>query len=153
MSARLTISDLAPKFQAQIAAQLNAGKPIGIARADEMRKIEVVKAPKRIRQHAGDNMNRWEREYQELLKTQWEHVYREVSLPLANGVRYKVDFLCASADSTLTVSAFEVKGHARSTGIVKLKIAARLFPWIQFHLVTKRKKAHSGGWDVECVLP
>lgn len=38
----------------------------------------------------------------------------------------------------------------RDDAAVKLKVAARTFPWIAFHLVTKRK---GGGWDIQAVLP
>lgn len=115
-------------------------------------KATVEKA--RIRQHKGDGMNRWEREYLAVLDVQWSHIHREVSLPLANGLRYKVDFLCVSTKQpALEVVGYEVKGRARSTGIAKLKMAASLYPWIVFFLVTKRRKKDGGGWTEERVLP
>lgn len=160
MSARFTIADLPPKFQAQIAAQLAGGKPIGMARAAEVAKIEIVPHAdkKRIRQHAGDGMNNWEREYAAKLAAQYPGcaIHREVSLPLANGLRYKVDFLVAVHDKEsgkASVFGYEVKGLARSTGIAKAKMAARIFPWILFTLATKRRKKHGGGWSEETVLP
>jgi hypothetical protein len=107
-------------------------------------------APKRIRQHAGDSMNTWEREWRACVAHCYEHIYREVSLPLANGLRYKVDFLCV--DTMGAVYGYEVKGFARSTGIAKLKMAATLYPWIKFVLVSKRTKREGGGWNKEEVL-
>lgn len=112
--------------------------------------LKVAPAAKRIRQRTtGDGMNKWEREFGAHLALHWENVHREVSLPLANGLRYKVDFLCADG---VFVAGFEVKGFARSTGIAKLKMAARLYPWVRFHLATKRKDL-PGGWALEEVFP
>lgn len=108
----------------------------------------------RIRQRKGDGMNHWEREYLAILDIQWSHIHREVALPLANGLRYKLDFLCVSTkEKEIEVVGYEVKGFARSTGIAKLKMAARLYPWIVFFLATKRKKRDGGGWAEERVWP
>lgn len=111
---------------------------------------------RRIRQKTGDGMNGWEREFREsYLVPRWLHIHREVSLPLANGLRYKVDFLCAHtgqiwAGEVRDIIGYEVKGQARAAGIAKLKMAARLYPWIGFRLVTKRK---GSGWDIQEILP
>jgi hypothetical protein len=103
---------------------------------------------KRIRQCQGDGMNKWEREWRDRIAPFYEHIHREVSLPLANGLRYKVDFLCV--DQFGAVFGHEVKGIARATGIAKLKMAAALYPWIAFRLVTKRGQGRDD-WDVEDV--
>lgn len=119
-------------------------------------RVVAAGAPKkRIQQHQGDGMNNWERQFRGVLVTQWVHVHREVSLPLANGVRYKLDFLCVGIleEGRFQIAGFEVKGMARATGIVKLKVAAKEFPWIKFHLVTKQKKKDGGGWNVQEILP
>jgi hypothetical protein len=108
-------------------------------------------APKRIRQRQGDGMNKWEREFRDYIAPQFENIHREVSLPLANGLRYKLDFLCV--DKLGVVMGYEVKGFARSTGIAKLKMAASVYPWIKFVLVTKQGKMKGGGWDKEAVMP
>lgn len=106
-------------------------------------------AKKRIRQKSGDGMNKWERDFRaEYLEPRFASIHREVSLPLANGLRYKVDFLCCHTSGS--PKGYEVKGVARAAGIAKLKMAATLYPWIAFRLVTKRK---GGGWDIEEVRP
>lgn len=108
---------------------------------------------KRIKQRSGDGMNQWEREWRATIAGQWQHIYREPALPLANGCVFKVDFLCVSSiGDRLVIEGHEIKGRARVAGIAKLKIAARLFPWIAFRLVTKRRKAEGGGFSVEEVL-
>jgi len=45
--------------------------------------------------------------------------------------------------------AYEVKGFMRDDAAVKLKVAASLYPWIKFHLVTRKK----GEWIIQEVLP
>lgn len=151
---RPTIADLPPRHQAEVARQLNAGKPIGQARAKAVRQVECVPGKKRIRQRAGDGMNKWEREYLARLRADCtcDHIYREVSLPLANGVRYKVDFLVAYADvcgsKWVCVRAYEVKGHMRDDAAVKLKVAASVYPWIKFFLAYKVR----GNWRTQEVL-
>lgn len=132
-------------------------RSIGIAPAV----TPAASAPKRIRQHQGDGMNKWEREYLAVITANnpASSIHREVSLPLANGLRYKLDFLVATdatnghEDRVSCVIGYEVKGHRRPTGIAKVKMAARLFPWIAFKLVTKQGKRRGGGWDIEPVLP
>ena len=165
MSGRFTLDQLPAKYQAEVLRQLEPqSKPLGQARAQAVRKVEVVPTPakpKAIRQHQGDGMNKWERAFLADLRSRYSgslvSIHREVSLPIGNGVRYKVDFVVAmklSEDGGASiVRAFEVKGQFRSTGIVKLKVAASTYPWIQFYLVTKQKKKDGGGWDVEEVRP
>jgi hypothetical protein len=73
-----------------------------------------------------------------------------MTLKLANGVRYTPDFIVALSpvvQEIAQVLAFETKGFLRDDAGVKIKVAAQQWPWIAFHLVTKRK----GGWDVERV--
>lgn len=165
MSGRFTLEQLPPKYQAEVLRQLEPqSKPLGQARAQAVRQVEVVPAPtkpKGIRQHQGDGMNKWERAFLAELRSRYSgslvSIHREVSLPIGNGVRYKVDFVVAmklSEDGGASiVRAFEVKGQFRSTGIVKLKVAASTYPWIEFFLVTKQKKKAGGGWDIEGVRP
>lgn len=115
----------------------------------------TLKPGKRMRQKSGDGMNGWEREWLMLLRARPGHRtdHREASLPLANGLRYKLDFLTSRDDidpaDPYVIEGFEVKGFARSTGIAKLKMAATLYPWIKFYLVYKR----DGAWQTEDVKP
>lgn len=147
MSARLTIGDLAPKYQEQIAKQLGGG-PLGMARSEAVRAVPIVAVKPRIRQNSGDGMNKTERRYDGILRASWDYVYREPSLPLANGLKYKLDFLVVGNGGR--IEGHEVKGRAFAAGIVKVKMAARLFPWIKFFLVTAKK---GGEWQIDPVLP
>ena len=147
-SRRFSLDDLKPAQRAEVVAQLSNVKhptTIAVERAD-------IPAPasKPIRQRKGDGFNKWEREFLGELQQRHvgSHIHREVALPLANGTAYKVDFLVAKGFSA-EVLAYEVKGRRLSTGIVKLKVAASLYPWIKFHLVTRE----AGEWRDTEVLP
>lgn len=108
-----------------------------------------------IRQQQGDGMNKTERAFLSYLKAEYpeSHIHREVSLPLANGVRYKVDFLRADVDPVdgTGVFAYEVKGFMRDDAAVKLKVAAALYPWITFFLVSR--KSQKSTWEIQRVQP
>jgi hypothetical protein len=154
---RLSLHDLSPAHQAEAMACLRGGKLAGGEISRDLYQVtgDPYSVPqkrkdgagKRIRQTRGDGMNNTERRYYLRLVTEWDYVYREPALPLANGVKYKLDFLVVGQGGK--IEGHEVKGRAFATGIVKVKMAARLFPWISFRLVTEKK---GGGWDVEEVL-
>jgi hypothetical protein len=143
---RPALSDLSPRFQAQAVAQLH-GTP-----HPRTVKIEVAPQPpakKRIRQNAS-GLNKTEAAFEQWAKAggiQFAQFYSQaVTLRIANGCRYTPDFIATGA---VWLRAYEVKGFMRDDAAVKLKVAASLYPWITFHLVSKRK---GGGWDVQKVL-
>ena len=152
------IPDLNPAFIARNRAALGlvahpkTTHPTGI-----LAPARPVPVRPRLRQNQGDGMNKTERAFLGYLQAAFDPklatIHREVSLPLANGCRYKLDFLVGDrvvpSQGCLTVHGFEVKGFARDDAIVKLTVAARVYPWITFTLVSKRK---GGGWDFEGVL-
>lgn len=81
------------------------------------------------------------------LERQWLGVLRSVEhdwlgiqpigLKLADNCRYHPDFVTLH-DGQLT--AYEVKGFMRDDAAIKLKVAARNYPFIRFVLVTRVKK-------------
>ncbi len=77
-----------------------------------------------------------------------------ITLRIANGCRYTPDFIRVwkyevNADiTTHSILAYEVKGFMRGDAAVKLKVAASIYPWIKFHLVTKKK----GSWIIQEIL-
>lgn len=103
---------------------------------------EKIRIPKLI-----DGMNKLERAFwerferhdagQNLLRT-----YREpFTLRLAGRTTYKPDFV--STLTTLhgsTTTCWEVKGFMRDDAAVKIKVAAELYPWMHFVLVTRVKQ-------------
>lgn len=72
---------------------------------------------------------------------------QNVTLKLGNDTRYTVDFFIVDAKGH--VQGREVKGFMREDAHVKIKVAARMFPWIEFQIVRKTKN----GWDHQTVKP
>jgi hypothetical protein len=115
-------------------------------------------APKRIRQNSA-GLNKTEQAFKEHLEAKYDDdliapnqiLSQAVTLKLGNGVRYTPDFMLFWTDSSNASSptAWEVKGFIRDDAAVKLKVAASQYPWIKFHLVTRKK----GEWQIERVLP
>jgi hypothetical protein len=74
-----------------------------------------------------------------------------INLELANGCRYRPDAWVVYG-KPLQLLAYEVKGrHAWDDSVVKLKVAARAYPWIRFHLVTRPERL--GPWKIALVEP
>lgn len=115
-----------------------------------------AKPPKnRIRQNSA-GLNRTEQAFKEYLENMWRGTHIKVlaqciTLKIGNGVRYTPDFCFHARDdhTEQDLDAYEVKGFAREDAIVKLKVAASIYPWIKFHLVTRKK----GEWQIQEVLP
>lgn len=106
--------------------------------------------------------NRLEREFEAWLREEFMNARvqihpQAVTLRLANGVRYTGDVaMWMEPEKHLNdgqLSIWECKGFMRDDASVKIKVAARVYPWIKFHLVTKRRKQAGGGWDIEEVRP
>lgn len=138
-----TLSDLPAAFVARNAHLL------GQAPAAPRAKVEAPKD--RLRQD-GAGMNKTEAAFFEHLRETraGAYIHREPSLPIANGCRYKVDFLVATiTGAALCVEAYEVKGFMREDAAVKLKVAASVYPWISFFLVTRGK---GGTWSIQRIF-
>lgn len=69
--------------------------------------------------------------------------YEAVSLTLADGVRYRPDFLIHENDGRMTL--VEVKGHMREAARVRLTIAVEMYPAFGWFLLWARK----GGFEPE----
>lgn len=158
---RLTLADLSPKFQAQVAAQLRGvahPRTLSVAVVPDL--PAQVAAPQRIRQNRM-GLNKTEtafRGYLESVHTS-ERVYSQaITLGIANGCRYTPDFVVRRGGELIQLEAYEVKGFMRDDAAIKLKVAASLYPWIKFHLVTKRKGSGSGralaadAWEIQEVF-
>jgi hypothetical protein len=110
----------------------------------------LAKAPRAG--HLPKGMNKTEAAYAErleMLRRSGEilsYDFEAITLKLAPNTRYTPDFLVITSDAT--VELHEVKGHWYDDARVKIKVAARLFP---FRFVAVRKKSHrdGGGWDQE----
>lgn len=95
------------------------------------------------------SMNKTERAYSQYLQ-QLQHIgqidwfkYESVKLRLADNTFYTVDFMVMKSNGEL--EAHEVKGgYIFDDAMVKVKVAADLFPW-PFFIV---KKANGGRWEI-----
>lgn len=99
-----------------------------------------TKIPRRI-----DGMNKLETAFwQRLQEARFARVYREpFRLRLAGRTHYTPDFVSAQIierDVTPALTCWEVKGFMRDDAAVKLKVAAELYPWMRFVLVTRPRK-------------
>ena len=96
-------------------------------------------------------MNRMEEAFAErleLLKKSGEisdYRFEAATLRLAPKTTYTPDFLVVSDHITL----YEVKGFRRDDAMVKLKVAAKMFPFFEFILVTQDRQ----GWKYTTVEP
>lgn len=121
----MKLTDLAPHVRAKVAALL-------------------PEKPKRKR-----GMNRWERAFMEKLQAESARPvvrFEDVTLRLGHDCRYTPDLIAVTQDGAdWRVEAFEIKGFRRDDAMVKLRVAAREYPWITFHLV---ERAKGGEWKI-----
>ncbi len=99
--------------------------------------------------HVPGQMNKMEEAYAKRLEElrltgQIEgYVFEAVKLKLASRTFYTPDFLVIAKGGF--VELHEVKGHWEDDARVKIKVAARQFPWFSFVAITKKK----GEWCYE----
>lgn len=165
MSARFTLDQIAkmrPELQAQVAAQMQTCHPMQ-AEQYAPSPSPAAKSPgkPRIRQNSA-GLNKTEQAFFEFLQRgnpHRIHLAQSITLKIANGCRYTPDFItvcdCGSGTEmpehpqVSQIRAYETKGFFRDDAAVKLKVAATAYPWIKFHLVTRKK----GEWIIQEILP
>lgn len=88
--------------------------------------------------------------YEHDLKTNAEFLgIQNITLRLANHCRYTPDFTVYDR-ATKELSCYEVKGpHFWEDAKIKLKVAARSYPWITFYLCTRPKNEP---WNIEPII-
>ena len=94
-------------------------------------------------------LNKTERAYLEHLRSLsllWIGI-QNITVKIADDCRLTPDFCYVGADKKLTI--VDVKGFQREDALIKMKVAARLFPMFRFVIVTKQ----AGGWLVKDVDP
>lgn len=95
-----------------------------------------------------EGMNKTEAAYARFLDQQiaagevFEWRYEAIKLKLARKCFYTPDFFVLLPDGK--VEFHETKGFMRDDAAVKIKVAAKLFPWFTFRLIFKKKKH----WDI-----
>jgi hypothetical protein len=159
-------------------AQCGAGKPLVVAKRrklgqkmcdDIARDVLEMMTPPAAVVDGPRYRSKWEREYHGILKAKFPADWIEfepIRLKLAEKANYTPDFIVRKRrevqvgyvhpdsifEETSQLTAYEVKGFWREAARVRIKVAARLFPWIRFIAVRKQKKKDGGGW-VEEVFP
>jgi hypothetical protein len=99
-----------------------------------------------------DGMTKLERSFRDTLQDAFmKALVREwrrepITLRLAGRTRYTPDFLVVMPDSDLVF--VEIKGFMRDDAAVKLKVAAEMYPYFGWLLVTR---AGRHGWEVRIV--
>jgi hypothetical protein len=87
-------------------------------------------------------MNRLEARYAQQLDAQrrvgevlW-FGYEAITLKLAPDTRYTPDFAVITCEGEMQFH--ETKGHWRDDALVKIKVAANLFPWAEFRAINSK---------------
>lgn len=94
-------------------------------------------------------LNKTERAYYDYVRsnpnTDWIGV-QNMTFKLADDTRFTPDFnvLCGQ-----WMQCVDVKGFQREDALIKIKVAARMFPWATFVIVKKTKD----GWEHTSVKP
>ena len=95
--------------------------------------------------------NKWEMQFEEYLRN-GEGTNELMILPqaltfrLARATSYTPDIIMTDQEGGGNIIAYEVKGFWRQSGRIKIKMAARLFPFVTFIAVTRPK---GQGWQFE----
>lgn len=142
MPSRIDVSTLPRRYQAQISAQ--TGKRPTEAATPEARATIAAEGGIMLRQ-SSVGMNKTEALFFAHLRASQPGAWIErepVALKLGNGVRYNPDFLVSTLETigpgkacSAQLTAYEVKGYMRDDAAVKIKVAARMYPFIRFVLV------------------
>lgn len=103
--------------------------------------------------HKNGEMNTYEREYAEQVLDKQQQVgeittywFERFTLKIADDCRYTCDFLVQFPDGTLEFR--EVKGHWEDDALVKIKVAAEMFPIFSFIAIQRLTKKAGGGWKI-----
>lgn len=99
-------------------------------------------------------LNKTEKAYEDVLKSLlisgeilW-YKFEGLKLRLADNTFYTPDFFIMKSDGQL--EAHEVKGFAMDDSVVKIKVAAEIFPFV-FKMAKVRPKKLGGGWDIKVI--
>jgi hypothetical protein len=94
---------------------------------------------------AEDRLNKTERAWLAVLQSRNCPIWtQEITIKLGHDCRYTPDFVTLEGGRLI---AYEVKGFFRDDAAVKIRAAARKFPFLDFYLVRKKGKS----WDLQPV--
>lgn len=146
---KIKLDEVSPALRKRIEAQLNQG-PAGIQIKTEAPTITAITLMAQISPTYDVSMlNKTEAKYLDYLKSlnpQWLGV-QCIKLKLAKNTTYTPDFW--AIDHLGVLHAREVKGFWRDDARVKIKVAARMYPWVRFTAATLVKQR----WQHEEIKP
>ena len=126
----------------------------------QVAKASPVNEAPPIRQNRASRLNKTETAFLEHLRAEADPrdsiLSQALNLEIANGCRYRPDFVVVrprgSADEGVLIAAYEIKAaHIWDDSIVKLKVAARAYPWIEFWLA--KRESRSSPFTLLLVVP
>jgi len=139
---RLQLTDLPRHMQDQVSAQLHA------APAAPASSIKVAIKAKPSADES--KLNKLELAWLAVLRADitlaWVGVHA-LTFKIGDDCRYTPDFIALNLDGELI--AYETKGFMRDDARVKLKVAARMFPFVGFVLVERK----AGAWICTEIKP
>ena len=156
---------LRASIERQIAVQVAHNMLVGSALKtwNKSRRVILESPKKRIKQSSKPTMNNLEQEFYDRHSSKclkFPMLSQRLTFVLANGVKYTPDFFCFDFQAHVMESgllhyatggptAWEVKGRkAWDDAVVKLKVAASVYPQIAWWLVWKDKT----GWRWQRVM-
>jgi hypothetical protein len=148
-SAGASVRALNPQLFGQLPPKDNPLVEVGKSKCTLLREVFAAEAGKRVRQSAKPLMNKLETDFfNEVVRYRWPKARAQsVKFRLGNGIVYTPDFVDFSVQP---VRAFECKGpHAYRGGLENLKVAASLYPEVNWTLVWREKKE----WQFQIILP
>lgn len=121
-------------------------------RALAQRTETLVKTPviTRSKLPTRQRMNKLESAYAQRLELErhaglWQWwAFEPITLRLAADARYTPDFGLIDVNGDLVLH--ETKGFWREAALVRIKVAAELYPFFRFVAVTRRRKRDGGAW-------
>lgn len=151
----MNLSDLNPKYQAQVAAALSRS-PASVPGIPGLASLPVDKEKPRLRQRTKPLLNGLETRFLSYMQPQLKHgeiiLSQAITLKLANGCRLTPDFAVINhhKDFGIGVAMWEVKGpFAFEDSLIKLKVAATLFPFFSWTMASYKH----GTWTFQPILP
>lgn len=103
--------------------------------------VKVDRQPIEVKEQVqaeANKLNKLEQAFLLRLRAENPKIYiQAITLKLADDCRYTPDFVAIKGNS---IMVYEVKGFMRDDALVKLKVAARMFSWMNFVLVTRKGK-------------
>ena len=139
---RLQLTDLPRHMQDQVSAQLHAAPA---APASSI-KVAIKAKPSADESKLNKLESAWLAVLRADITLAWVGVHA-LTFKIGDDCRYTPDFIALNLDGELI--AYETKGFMREDARVKLKVAARMFPFVGFVLVERK----AGAWICTEIKP